>query len=89
MGHLPHWSPQPRRAPTPWRRRLVRRWTRPSDLASVTSLFAAIPSLPRAELARLTTRMIDRMDEIDGDPDHEDAHEDWEDGHDREAIDDI
>ena len=37
----------------------------------MSSMFAAIPSLPRAELARLTERMIDRMDEIDGDPDLE------------------
>ena len=35
------------------------------------SILATIPSLPRAELARLTERMIDRMDEIDGDPDLE------------------
>jgi hypothetical protein len=34
-------------------------------------LLAAIPSLPRAELARLTELMIDRMDEIDGDPEVE------------------
>ncbi len=30
-----------------------------------------MPSLPRAALARLTECMIDRMDEIDGDPDFE------------------
>ncbi|WP_301074311.1 hypothetical protein [Sphingomonas sp.] len=34
-------------------------------------LFAKIPSLPRAELSRLTERMIDRMDEIDGEADLE------------------
>jgi hypothetical protein len=34
-------------------------------------LLAAIPSLPRAELARLTDRLIERMDELDGDPDVE------------------
>jgi hypothetical protein len=60
---------------------------RPDDLASVTSMFAAIPSLPRAELARLTTRMIDRMDEIDGDPEAEITGEDDEDSHDREKED--
>ena len=48
----------------------------------MVTLFAAIPSLPRAELARLTTHMIDRIDEIDGDPDRE--LEPDEDGHDRE-----
>ena len=46
-------------------------------------MFAAIPSLPRAELSRLTTRMIDRMDEIDGDPDLEGGGDD-EDTHDQE-----
>ncbi|WP_267395013.1 MULTISPECIES: hypothetical protein [unclassified Sphingomonas] len=47
-------------------------------------LLAVLPSLPRAELARLTERMIDRMDEIDGDPDLEDLREAWEYTHDRE-----
>lgn len=32
---------------------------------------AMIPSLPRPVLSRLVTRMIERMDEIDGDPDFE------------------
>lgn len=59
------------RRPLPWRRARVRRWCRPDDLAGMVSLFAVIPSLPRAELARLTERMIDRMDEIDGDLDLE------------------
>lgn len=35
-------------------------------------LLATIPSLPRAVLSRLTARLIERMDEIDGDPDRED-----------------
>jgi hypothetical protein len=47
-------------------------------------MLAAIPSLPRAELARLTMRMIDRMDDIDGDPDLEHLRDDDEDGYDRE-----
>ena len=34
-------------------------------------LLASVPSLPRAILARLTTRMIERMDELDGDPELE------------------
>lgn len=72
-----------------WRRVRRRQWSRPSDLAGMRAMFAAIPSLPRAELARLTERMIDRMDEIDGDPDLEDTREDWEDGYDREYVDDI
>lgn len=32
-------------------------------------LLASVPSLPRAILARLTARMIDRMDALDGDTD--------------------
>jgi hypothetical protein len=48
------------------------------------AMFAAIPSLPRAELARLTEHMINRIDEIDGDPDLEHLLEDDEDGHDHE-----
>ena len=34
-------------------------------------LLSAIPSLPRPMLDRLVTRAIERMDEIDGDPDLE------------------
>lgn len=37
------------------------------------TLLAAIPSLPRPILARLVARMIERMDEIDGDADDEDS----------------
>ena len=49
-------------------------------MATVTMMFAVIPSLPRPELARLTERMIDRMDELDGDADSE-LHGDEMDGH--------
>ena len=35
-------------------------------------LAQAVPMLSRHELASLTERLIDRLDEIDGDPDHED-----------------
>lgn len=35
------------------------------------TLLSVIPSLPRPLLARLTARLIDRLDEIDGDPDLE------------------
>ncbi len=55
--------------PVSWRRRRRVRWTQPGKLASPAAMLAAIPSLPRARLARLTTRMIDRMEEIDGDAD--------------------
>ena len=49
-------------------------------------LLAQIPSLPRASLSRLTTRLIERMDQLDGDQDLEDLTDDWEDGHDREQA---
>lgn len=55
----------------PWPRSRPRRWARPNGLLPPAAVFALIPSLPRCELARLTMRMIDRMDEIDGDPDLE------------------
>lgn len=76
-----------RREAGPWPRSRRRRWVRPDDLASMTSMFAAIPSLPRAELARLVTRMINRMDEIDGDTDADNTGEDDEDTHDHEKED--
>lgn len=69
----------------PWRRRQPRQaWARQDSRTPVSIMLAAIPSLPRAELARLTTRMIDRMDDIDGDPDLENLRFDDEDGHDHE-----
>lgn len=80
-------APVPPRRKARWRRTRRRSWTRPSDMTWVASMFAAIPSLPRCELARLTEALIDRMDEIDGDPDLEDTREDWEDSHDRELVD--
>ncbi|MBI0477493.1 hypothetical protein D9601_19340 [Sphingomonas sp. MA1305] len=39
---------------------------------SAEQMLAAIPSLPRPTLARLVNHMIDRLDELDGDPDDED-----------------
>lgn len=41
------------------------------EAAPLDVLLASVPSLPRALLSRLTARMIDRMDELDGDPDLE------------------
>lgn len=40
------------------------------------AVLATIPSLPRPVLARLVARMIDRMDELDGDPDLEVSEDD-------------
>ena len=45
----------------------------PFRLRSESELLALIPSLPRPVLARLTNRLIDRMDELDGDSDLEDS----------------
>ena len=78
MGQLSAPSPFPRRAPKPWPRSCQRRWARPNQLASAVHLLTTIPSLPRPLLARITTRMIDRMDEIDGDADLENLREDDE-----------
>jgi hypothetical protein len=36
------------------------------DATPLDVLLASVPSLPRAILSRLTARMIDRMDELDG-----------------------
>jgi hypothetical protein len=60
------------RTGSPWPRRRRREWARRNDAVTLGQLLAAIPSLPRAELARLTEQLIDRMDEIDGDIDLED-----------------
>lgn len=59
-----------------WRRTRHRPWTRVSDITRLERLLAHIPSLPRASLSRLTTRLIERMDQIDGDPDLEGVHDD-------------
>lgn len=40
----------------------------PADIA-----LALIPSLPRAQLEQLVQRLVDRIDDVDGDPDLEDA----------------
>jgi hypothetical protein len=79
----------------PWRRssgrQAPRRRTRsrPRAAPDVRWMMAAIPSLPRATLSRLATLMIDRIDEIDGDPDLEATDEDMEDSHDREYVHDV
>jgi len=60
-------------------------WTRANRRrrpSSARDMLALIPSLPRSVLSRLTEAMINRMDDIDGDPD-------LEDGHDAEQVDDV
>lgn len=71
MGQLSAPRPPWRPAGNPWPRSRRRRWTRLNGMASATQFFAAVQSLPRAELSQLTERMIDRLDEIDGDTDVE------------------
>ncbi len=53
----------------------------------IEAVLSAIPQLPRPTLNRLVTRMIDRLDEMDGDPDLEPDADD-EDTHDQEKTDD-
>ncbi|GFZ89619.1 MULTISPECIES: hypothetical protein [Sphingobium] len=67
---------QPRRNRT-WRRRRDRRAVQP--VPTLAALLTVIPSLSRPELGRLVQRMIDRMDEMDGDPDleQEGMEDDW------------
>ena len=67
-----------------WHRRRRRAWVRRDVAGSIPAILDTIPSFSRAELSRLTQHMIDRMDEIDGDPDLEHLREDDEDTHDRE-----
>lgn len=67
-----------------WRRSRRRAWKRPDQSGSNGAVFALMPSLSRAELARLAQHMIDRMDEIDGDADLEHLREDDEDTYDGE-----
>ena len=71
MGHLSTYPAAPRRAVRPWPRARRRPWVRRNDPASTARLLAIIPSLPRPVLSRLTDSMIERMDELDGDPDVE------------------
>ena len=71
---------RPRAAP-PWKRQRRRPWCRSNDLAPATALLARIPSLPRAELACITARMIEQMGALAGgqreapDPSEEHSHE--------------
>ncbi|MDZ7895438.1 MAG: hypothetical protein U5M50_11065 [Sphingobium sp.] len=62
-----------------WQRRRIRPHNGPE------AILASIPSLPRPALERLAQRIIDRLDDLDGDPDAEDGDEDrcpsWDDDH--------
>lgn len=51
----------------------------PSSPAMPLDVFlAALPSLPRPILSRLTARIIERLDELDGDPDEEATNDEGE-----------
>jgi len=71
MGHAAVTPPPGANRAMPWRRSRRRPWHRLDRVASPHAVLAGIPSLPRAELARITERLIDRMDELDGDTDLE------------------
>lgn len=53
----------------------------------IEAVLSAIPQLPRPALNRLVARMIDRLDEMDGDLDREPDVDD-EETHDQEKTDD-
>lgn len=75
---MPAPLPTPERPPfraQPWRRHRRRKWARLAGRPLPDVMLSTIPSLPRAVLARLVETMIDRMDEIDGDPDLEDRYD--------------
>jgi len=67
---------QPRRNPITRRRRDKRQ---PQPVPTLAALLTVIPSLSRAELGRLVHRMIDHMDDMEGDPDNEceGMEDDW------------
>jgi hypothetical protein len=50
----------------------------------LSAVLGAIPSYPRPVIERLVSRLIDHLDEQDGDPDLELTNDDDEDGHDAE-----
>jgi len=52
--------------------------TRAHEPQPLDVLLSTIPSLPRPVLARLTTRLIEHLDEIDGDPDFEQTRDEGE-----------
>jgi hypothetical protein len=58
MAGLPSWMLPRRQNAQPWPRRRFRRWARSNDPATIGALLMAIPSRPRAELSRLTERLI-------------------------------
>jgi len=67
---------QPRRDQLGRRRQDKRQ---PQPVPTLAALLTVIPGLSRPELARLVQRMIDRMDQMDGDPDLEcgGMEDDW------------
>lgn len=70
----------------PWPRHRRRLWPRSNDIAAASVLMSAIPSLPRSMLARLTERLINRLDDLDGDPDVELNGDEMDDDGDRRDL---
>lgn len=71
MSRLPMNMPASHRRHPPWHRARRRRWVRRDDHLSASAMLALLPSLPRATLSRMADRIIERMDEIDGEGDFE------------------
>lgn len=72
-------APAPRRAAQrpqrrPWTRSEVRRAS--TSPAQLEALLIVLPSFPRATITLAVDRMIERLDQIDGDPDFEDDDDD-------------
>lgn len=64
-------APSRRAAP----KRDRRRWRRLAIITGPELVLSALPSYPRPVLERMASRIIDRLDEIDGDADSEDSHD--------------
>lgn len=64
-------SGSPNRRQSTRRRAWARHGERP-DAVPLSLILNAMPSLPRPLLSRLVANLIERLDEMDGDPDRED-----------------
>lgn len=68
-----HIMGRPQGFPNFRQRRLNRAWTRKTaeQQPTLNDALGALPSLPRPVLNRLVSHLIERMDDLDGDPDNE------------------
>ena len=82
--HLATARPARRHCRRDWLRRDRRRW---HGSANLDLALAVIPTLPRPLLCRLTASIIDRLDELDTDPEMEPDDQDEEhDGREEEVA---